>query len=398
MENQRDSGLVPIRIAAHIDAGWNGSRVMTGGILRHASLHRGVAVRIFGNGEREFGRIRALRSWRPDGVIVGVQAPSPEELSEAGCRAAVFVNADAPPGFPLPYARVLCDNAAVAQEAAGHFTRKRLASCAFAGTGREMDWSREREGAFRAAVEAAGGEVRCWRPPRRRGIAAAERSLVRWLQALPKPCGLFADCDWTAKSVLDIAQEAGIPVPEQLQVLGVDNEEFVCNQTVPALSSVIPDFDAGGWAAAEALTALLRGGGAGAGADGTILFGVKGIVERASTQDARGGSRIVGIARTFLAMHAASDITVADVAKAAGASQRLLEMHFKTITGTTVARALQNERLRLVQEMLRTTNTPIARIGELCGFRDALWLKQLFRRRFGVSMREWRRGCTRPLS
>ena len=165
---------------------------------------------------------------------------------------------------------------------------------------------------------------------------------------------------------------------------------------MPALSSVIPDFDAGGWAAAEALTALLRGGGAGA--DGTILFGVKGIVERASTQDARGGGRIVGIARTFLAMHAASDITVADIAKAAGASPRLLERHFKTITGTTVARALQNERLRLVQEMLRTTNTPIARIGELCGFRDALWLKQLFRRRFGVSMREWRRGSTRPLS
>ena len=122
-----------------------------------------------------------------------------------------------------------------------------------------------------------------------------------------------------------------------------------------------------------------------------MTFGVKGVVERMSTTDTRETGRMVGRAQEFIRTYATStDISVADVAKASGTSLRLLQKNFKAVTGTTICDALQTERLKRVCEILSETSTPIGQIGELCGFGNDAYLKKLFHRRFGCTMRDYR--------
>lgn len=213
--------------------------------------------------------------------------------------------------------------------------------------------------------------------------------MARWIAALPKPCGVFAANDMRARDVLEACRAAGVDVPRQVMVLGVDDEEFVCRQTRPSLSSLLPDFDQGGFLAAELLVALLSGGPVPA---EKRTFGVRGIVERLSTSDPNEAGRMVGRAEEFIRENAASGgVSVCDVAKAAGASVRLLQKNFRAATGTTVSEALRDARLRRVCELLELTRTPIGRMAELCGFGDDCHLKKLFRKRFGMTMRQWRR-------
>lgn len=89
-------------------------------------------------------------------------------------------------------------------------------------------------------------------------------------------------------------------------------------------------------------------------------------------------------------------LTVGDVAKASGASIRLLQKNFRAVTGVTVSETIQTARLRRVCSLLSETSTPIGRIAELCGFGDDAHLKKLFRRRFRCTMRDWRNGRRQP--
>lgn len=379
----------PWRIVGPLGSGPESSRRIMAGALRYAALNRErVRLRLYGAFEPGFNRLLNFRSWSPDGVVLGPYTElAARDIPAVRCRAAVFVNAPAPSGRRFAAASVKCDNAAVARTAADFFARKKFGSFAYVGTPERDDWSLERESAFLAAVARHGGEAHVFQAPSRRDFLVAEKALGAWLSALPKPCGVFAANDQRARHVLDACETVGIPVPEHVQVLGVDDDELICNQTVPALSSIVPDYDEGGWLAIETAVGMLDG----AVPDGTVrLFGVKGIVERASTQDVGGAGRMVSLAKTFILLHAESDITVPDIAKAAGASQSLLEKNFRAMTGMTVCRALQERRLALVCRMLRTTNTPIAHVGALCGFSDDLWLKRLFKRRFGRTMHDWR--------
>lgn len=385
--------LQPWRIAGPMGAGPESSRRILAGALRYVTLHQErVLVRLYGHYEPGYNRLRCFRSWKPDGVVLGDYTEIvSRDIPAVKCRAAVFVNTPVPEGLPLAAASVCCDNAAIARMAADFFTRKKFGAFAYVGTPGGDAWSREREAAFLAAVAERGGEAYVFKSRRSRDFLAGEKALGDWLETLPKPCGVFAANDMRARHVLDACAGRGIPVPEHIQVLGVDDDELICDQTVPALSSIVPDYGQGGWLAIETVIGLL---------DGTVpnrtvrLFGVKGIVERASTQDIGGVGRMVSLAQAFIRLHADSDIAVPDIARAVGASQSLLEKNFRAMTGTTVCRALQERRLALVCRMLETTNTPIARIGEFCGFNDDLWLKRLFRRRFGMTMREWRGNRT----
>jgi LacI family transcriptional regulator len=213
-------------------------------------------------------------------------------------------------------------------------------------------------------------------------------ALARWVGALPKPCGIFAANDIRAKEVMDACAAASVSVPGQVLVLGVDDEEFVCRQMRPTLSSVVPDFDKGGYLAAEMLVELLSGGPR---RIGRRLFGVRGIVERLSTSDPNEAGRMVERAEEFIREHATSaDISVRDVAKASAASLRLLQKNFKFITGTTVCEAIQTARLQRACSLLTETRTPIGRIAELCGFGGDAYLKKLFRNRLGCTMRDYR--------
>ena len=217
---------------------------------------------------------------------------------------------------------------------------------------------------------------------------------MRWLVALPKPCGVMAAFDQRAKNVLDACRIAQIDVPAQILVLGVDDEEYICENTLPSLSSILPDFNGGGFRAAEALQQMID---ADCGANcsqpsASLLYGVRQIVERASTTDVSGTARSVALACEFMRRNAADPIGIDDIATAAGTSRRLLEKHFRSVMNTTAMHELQRIRLELVKSRLKETDLPIKRIGETCGFGDISYLMRLFKRTFNVTMQTYRRS------
>ena len=388
--------MSPIRILANLFAAQKASREMTGGVFRFAALHPEVEVKIYGLGapQQEIGE---LRDWRPEGVIISTDdAAKIRRIERVGCRAAVFVNVEPPEKTQLHCGSVFCDGAAVAAAAVELFTRKRLRHTAYVGTRGGDAWSADRESAMRKSAAGAGCSFDSFAPDggRRRNLARETAELAAWIAALPKPCGIFAANDLRAKDVIEVCRAQSIGIPLQVMVLGADDEEFICRQVQPTLSSIVPDFEKGGFLAAEMLVDLLKGRQRRA---ERRLFGVRGIVERISTSDPNEAGRMVGRAQEFIRENAmTAGLTVGDVAKASGASIRLLQKNFRAVTGVTVSETIQNARLRRVCSLLSETSTPIGRIAELCGFGDDAHLKKLFRRRFRCTMRDWRNGRRQP--
>lgn len=399
-----------LRLLAHMDEALRVSREVTRGILRYAATHQNVEVRLFGPGTAARSFL-SFRDWRPEGLIVGIHPlrgkqrerfgkSAGEFLSDAagmGCRAVVLTASSTPPKCQMLVACVSPDNASVARCAAEHFAAKGVRHFAYVGdyeNGRnagERPWSAERDAAFRDCAERAG----CTYSTFGEAIAAPDagarqrRALAKWVAALPKPCGILAARDLLASNILLACRDVGVAVPQAALVLGVDDNEFVCPHTTPPLSSIVIDYESGGYMEMEALVAMLRSGKAPA---GDVKYGVKGVVQRLSTSDPNEARLMVSRAEEFIRDHAASGgIGVGDVARAAFASVRLLEMNFKAVTGGTVCQALQDARLRRVCSLLKETQTPIGDIAGMCGFESDGYLKELFRRRFGCSMRDWRR-------
>ena len=380
----------PLRLLAHLYAMQKASREMSGGILHYAAIHPDVRVQLYGIGTPRHRR-EEFRVWKPDGIILGAADEATLRAVEGlGCSAAVFVNTEPAVPAAVRYGSVYCDNIAVAETAARVFSGKHLGNFAFVGTRTCDAWSVERGTAFRRLAAASGCTFSEFKSPptananHRRELAA----LVDWVGALQKPCGIFAACDARAKDVLDACTAAQVLIPEQAMLIGVDDEEFICRQTLPTLSSVVPDFSRGGYIAAEMLVELLTG-------NRRRLprrtFGVQGVVERMSTSDTRGTGRMVSRAQEFIRTYAtSSDISVEDVAKASGSSLRLLQKNFKAVTGSTICDAIQTARLSKVCKLLSETLTPIGQIGELSGFGNDAYLKKLFHRRFGCTMRNYR--------
>lgn len=379
----------PLKLLAHIYASQKASREMSGGILHYAATHPDIELQFYGEGAPR-SRASEFLDWHPDGLIIGsADDETCRTIAQLGCRAAVFVNASATTALPFRHASIYCDNRAVSESAAGLFTAKQIRSFAFIGSIANEEWSRERERFFREACRRAGGNFFSFSSPQEAKANHPHElsAIAEFLESLPKPCGIFAANDTRAKDVLDACRSAALSIPEQFIILGVDNEEFICRQTVPTLSSIVPDFERGGYLAAELLVELLRS------RRRTLpdrLFRVKGIIERTSTSDPIGKIRMVYKAKEFIRDYATTDISVKSVAKASGASLRLLQKNFKEIAGTTIIEAIQTERLRRVCAMLRETATPINHIGEMCGFENENYLKKVFRARFGCTMREWR--------
>ena len=303
------------------------------------------------------------------------------------------MNARPPRGWRRPCALLLTDERTLAAEAAKLFRRNGLSHFAFVGSPTSGRWSEARQRFFRAALRDMGMDLDVFAAGSATSWLEQERALAAWLKSLPKPCGVWAAFDQRAKHVLDACRLAGISVPSQIQVLGVDNDTPICEQTVPSLSSLMPDFESGGFAAASFLDGILRGGRGqphGSGGRTTLYFAFKGVVERLSTADDNGTARRISAAREFIRQHATSGIDVPHVASSLGISVRLLQRDYRAVTGRTVLREIQEEKLAHVKKMLRKTTTPIDGIGRFCGFKSPAHLKTLFKARFGMTMSAYR--------
>lgn len=376
------------RIIVSLDIRHEASREVLSGILRYAASHPEWDIQLRGNHPSNDGFLFDA-GWQPDGLViddVSARGAGIKLLSCRTLRGAVFVNMLPPPSFGAPCATLPTDDAAIGAAAARLFNRRGLMHYAFVGSRGGERWSEGRCLGFRRALADLGLPSSAFLPPPapQRRWKSEFAALAKWISALPKPCGVLAAFDQRARHVVEVCRRIGVHVPEQVQVLGVDDENYICEYAIPSISSIAPDFSGGGHAAAAALHAILSGRDTRRNVG--IKIGVAGITERMSTTDMTAAGSRVTRACDFIRRRACDGISVPAVVRAVGGSERLLEKNFRTVLGHSICREIQDRRLAEVQRLLRETALPIGTIAERCGFGSGNYLKNLFRARFGRPM------------
>lgn len=214
--------------------------------------------------------------------------------------------------------------------------------------------------------------------------------LAEWLTNLPKPCGIMAYADICAKRIYDACHIARLRIPDQIRIVGVDNDASLCENLSPSLTSVEPDFEGCGYLAGQLLFERLKN--AAHANPARMMYGVKSVIERASTQDVKGSGRIVAAACEIIRLHASEGIGVAYVAERLNVSRRLLEIRFHEVLGKGVADELRRIRLENVRRQLRNTHLSIREISAKSGFASSAHLNALFRNTYGMTMHDWRKS------
>lgn len=266
---------------------------------------------------------------------------------------------------------------------------------AYVGTDIEVEQSRSalRGKIFAQSLHERGLNCEIYQSPVQSSSAATGdlEDLAQWLQGLPRPCAILAYADNRAHAVLDACHLAHLDVPGQISLVGIDNEVGICECIRPTLTSVWPDFEHGGFLAAETLYRLLTEGRPTRGQH-ILTYGVKSIVERASTLDLRGGGRLVARASELLRQHFRTpDLRIVELARKIHVSRRLLDLRFTQILGRTVSQEIARLRLNDVKRLLRETDLPISDIAAHCGYANDATLRLAFRKATGQSLSEWRR-------
>jgi LacI family transcriptional regulator len=376
-------------------------RAFLRGIVRYARLHGPWSFYLTpGDFEQELPRMRA---WGGTGIIARVETPAVARAILAARLPTVVLDlteAQLRPGHPLSVlAEISSDSAGAARMAADHLLERGLRSFAFvADPGRV--WSDRRERAFAVRIREAGFEAAIHHAPKR--PRHAERNwgkelpeLTRWLQNLPLPVGLMACNDDRGREVLEAARAAGLRVPEDLAVIGVDNDELLCDLADPPLSSVALNAEAGGYRAAELLDQMMRAPrrtSRRAVEPARLIVEPTGVITRRSTDIRRTDDELVADALQFLHSHATEPSAgVPAVVRALGVSRRSLEIRFKAATGRTVREELERLRIERVRRLLTETDWPLDRLATAAGFASASYLAQAFRRSTGSTPATFRR-------
>ena len=208
------------------------------------------------------------------------------------------------------------------------------------------------------------------------------------LKRIQRPVSIFAVTDRLAGVVLMAASSLGWKCPEDLRIIGVDDDEMVCMGAPVTLSSVHPDWAEGGRLVAEALATQMRG----VKPLREYLYGAAGVTRRASTRDVyrRPKDERVEKGLAFIAAEFASPIGVADVVAAMGCSRGHAELRFREETGKSILETVEEARWERLLVLLRRGDADLAALPAMCGFRTASALRQFFRRRAGMSMTDWR--------
>ena len=385
------------RVAILIPIDSKDGRDRVSGILRYLESHPHLEAVIAGDHVAN-RRLADLSGVKLDGLITTPEFLSQRNLMRRFAASAIVIangrNLMPPPGCRR-FGAVVCDNEGVGRSGAEFFLAKNFTSFAFVGMPEDQEWADERLEGFRDTLAQKGFACAIYRPSSESGWKAEERTLMRFLHGLPKPCGLLAAIDSRAKHVIDVCSRIGIAVPQQVSVLGVDNDEMFCEWSRPSISSIYPEFEMSGYRLAELLDSLMHSPPR---PQVVLRYGVTGIVERLSTLDLKGSARIVTLAREYIRKNAKAPVKLADIAAAASCSPRILQRRFQEVTGNTPIEELRQRRLEHVCEMLAKTTTPIDLVGGFCGFNSNSNLKTAFKARYGMSLSAYRESCSRPHS
>lgn len=328
-----------------------------------------------------------LLEWQGDGIIARIQnRPIADAVVASGLPVVDVLGLV--PGLSVPLVHV--DDRAVAQLGAEHLLERgyrHFGFCAVEGA----NWSDARQAGFEANVREAGFDCSiCRLPPDTRGLTnweAQQDLLTDWVRSLTKPVGVMVCNDPRGQLVLEAARRAGAAVPEQVAVIGVDNDEPLCEISYPPLSSIRPDHDRVGYEGAALLDRMLRGEAA---PEAPVYIPPAGLVTRLSTDVLAIDDPHVATAVRFIREFACDGIGIEDVVAHVPLSRSTLQRRFRKALGHTVHDEILRVRLRRVHELLVDSELPLESVADKAGFAHRQYLGEIFKARTGYTLAQYR--------
>jgi LacI family transcriptional regulator len=337
--------------------------------------------------------LRSLRARKPDGVIARVTT---ENLAHAlaAWRCPVVDVATILPARPFP--RVGVDNQAVGGLAADHFLELGLRHFGFVGHPHWL-FSTEREHGFRRTIEAAGYRVASYHhgtairsldPFGQHWHRDLDRRVDRWLRCLAKPVGILAADDLYGVELTEVCRQAGLRVPEDVALLGVNNDDLLCELARPPLSSVLMPAERVGWEAAALLERLLTGAPA---PEPPMLIPPQGVAVRRSSETLAFDDPAVVAAVRFIREHGHLPLRVVDVVNEVSIGRRFLERRFRTVLGRGIGEEIRRVHLERAKRLLAETDLPMKAVARQAGFTGFRYLSVVFRQELGMPPTAYRR-------
>jgi LacI family transcriptional regulator len=330
-----------------------------------------------------------VRRWHGDGILAFIE----DRSAMAGLsRLRVPVVETYGHLADLQIPRVGNDDDAIGRAAAEHLIDRRFRHFVFSGYPGHV-WVEGRRRGFTEALARAGFTCDCWYSPRSfsslRSWEKSQDELTARLHRQPKPLGVMACSDRHAQSVLDACRRAGLQVPDNVAVIGTDNDAVICRLSQPPLSSVADNPRRIGFEAARLLERIIRRKAVPAG-HRPILVPPLGVVTRRSTETTVTDDGLVAESLRFIREHACEDIDANAVWRRFPVSRSAFYRRFRDALGRSPHEEILRARLDRVRELLVDSRLSIAEVARLAGFEHPEYLGAVFKRRTGLTPGQYR--------
>ena len=334
------------------------------------------------------GLLQVLKTLEPDGIFMREPAEMKQIIAMDIPTVSFSYSREIIPGI----ANVITDHRAVGELAAQHFLDRGFRRFAYCGFD-DWWWSCRRRDGFCQVAGAAGYETDVYQlPSKSRRSWAKELPLVAdWLRSLEKPIALLACNDDRGELVVEACKVAGLSVPDQVAIMGVDNDALVCDLCSPPLSSVALSLEKAGYESAALLDRMMTGK---LDKASHIHIEPTHIVARQSTDILAVEDAEVAKAIRFIRQHAKTNINVQEVVHRVSLSRRVLEKRFRQILGKSIHEEIRCARVELLVKMLSETQMSISEIAQALDFDDVTHLSRYFRKEKGLSPLQYRKQKT----
>ena len=382
------------RVALLIETSRGYGRALLRGIVHYASLH-GPWEFFISPGDFE-QTLPDMKAWGGTGIIARVETSGlAQRILELHLP---FIGLDVSQNIELDiiaggrFHEIDSDSRQAARMAADHLLSRGLKRFAYVGEATRA-WSQNRLEGFKERLAEAGSDLTIYPTPRTdrdREWAYELPMMVNWLKNLDKPTGILASSDDRGRQVLEACSAAGLRVPFEAMVIGVDNDQLLCDLSRPPLSSVALNTEKGGFRAAALLDRLMRGEQL---EPQRLLVEPTHVVERRSTAlqaTIQDGDVIAAL--DFLQTHAGEPITIEDVVSQLNISRRSFEIKFQQEMGVTPHHALRQLRLDRAKRLLVETDQSVASIALASGYCTPTHLSQTFRKELNTTPSEYRQS------
>jgi LacI family transcriptional regulator len=377
----------PPQVALIVESSVSYGRSILQGIARYMSSHHRWSV-YFEQHELGSPPPAWLASSRWDGILCRPTSPTLARRLQDMKVPVVDLN-DLYENLKLPW--VGSNHRAIGCLGANHLLERGFRHFAFCGFSKEL-WAIQRRDGFRAVIEKENLPVPVYESPWRGSTVSRWdleiEQIGKWLDDLPKPIGIMACNDARALHLLDACHQTGILVPEEVAVIGVDNEEIFCELCNPALSSIAPDAAGIGYQAAELLDKLMSGQSP---LCQRILIDPVRVVTRRSSDTLAIKDRTVAAAIRFISEQASHGCNVTDVTSFVKVSRSLLERRFRQYLKRSPQAEIRRVQVDRIKQLLTETDFTLERISELSGFEHPEYMSVVFKRLLRQTPGQYRR-------